>query len=82
MEVNLKSLQSIPKSGEASHVQGTFTFRWSIGGGIDNLNINEPNIQTIIGSKEPENLKYEFVSKAIFYDYNETQLIVLRSYLG
>ena len=77
MEVNLKSLQSIPKPGEVSHVQGTFKFSWSIGGGVDNLNINEPNIQTIINSQAPDNLKYEFVSNAIFYYYNGDPIAIM-----
>lgn len=70
MEVNLKSLQSIPKPGEVSHVQGTFKISTSISGGVKNINLNEPNVQTIINSQAPDNLKYEIVSKGIFYYYN------------
>ena len=71
MEVNLKSLQSIPKPGEDTHIQGTFTITTGgIGGAVKNIDISEPNIQTIINSQAPDNLKYEFVSKGIFYYYN------------
>jgi hypothetical protein len=70
-EVNLKSLQSIPKLGSNSHVQGSFIVpTGGIRGAVNSINIDEPTIQSIINSQEPANLKYEIVSKAIFYYYN------------
>jgi hypothetical protein len=71
IEVYLKSLHSEPKPGKPGHVRGSF--RVSLGGiegGFNKLDANLSEIQSIINSQEPSNLKYEYASKGIFYYYN------------
>jgi hypothetical protein len=71
LEEIFKSLESIPKPGQDKHIQGEFVLSTGgIKGGIDNLDLNDSNIQSIINSREPQNLKYEYFTKGIFYYYN------------
>lgn len=71
LQVNLKSLQSDPKPGKLGHLQKTCPINTGgISGAVKNINISEPDIQTIINSEAPDDLKYEFASKGILHYYN------------
>jgi len=71
IEIDLKSLESIPEPGQDKHIMGTFRIGLGgIDGGIHNLDLNDSNIQLIINSNGQNSLKYEYVSKGIFYYYN------------
>lgn len=71
LKINLRGIQSVPISGKMGFGFGNFMINLGgVKGGIAMLDINEANIQKVINSSGSQSLKYEIVSKAIFYYYH------------
>ena len=76
-EIYLQDYRSIPRGGTASIGKSTRT-SFSIEGSIQNLNLNDPNIQSIINSNEQDSLKYQFLSKGILHYYYDNNVDCIR----
>lgn len=71
IDVNLKNYTSMPKQGELQHIMTSLTLRWKIEGGIKELDLKNPDIQSVLYLSEIDSLKYQYLSKGIFHYYNK-----------
>jgi hypothetical protein len=67
--INLMGYQNIKKDG-SRRVTGFFKLMGDINGGVNDLDLNNDHIKSIINYNEPKSRELDYLSKAIFHRYN------------
>lgn len=72
--INLIGYQNIPKRDGITRVTGFFKLMRDISGGLNDLDLDNDHIKSIINYNEPKSLELEYFSRAIFHRHNNNRV--------